>query len=209
MRFRHIAPLLCLLLASCTTTSHGQATPETTTSASTDSTSPSPTDDNADLPTNGAPKVDNPLDTTRYQDDPCATLTASQATDLNLPATGERTSVARGVGCEWENPDIRGSVLIGFLTGIHSGLSSAYATNEAGDFAYFVPLPEINGYPAVAADIEDRRSRGICTIAVGVTDKLVSQVTVHLSTANVDQKDPCEVTADVADMALQTMKAGA
>lgn len=210
MRFRHLAPLLCLLLAGCTITSHGEPTPETTTSAGTDSAPPSSsTGDSDDLPTNGAPKVDNPLNTTRYQEDPCATLAASQATDLNLPATGERTSIARGVGCEWANRDTRGYALIGFLTDIHSGLSSAYATNEAGDFAYFVPLPDINGYPAVAADVEDRRARGICTIVVGVTDQLVSQVTVRLSAANVGKKDPCEVTAEVAGMALETMEEGA
>jgi hypothetical protein len=207
MRIRHTAPLiglLCLVLAGCTTTSEGEPTPETTTS--TDSPS---TGHNDDLPTNGAPKVDNPIDATRFAQDPCATLTTTQATDLNVPTTGEPADIIGGVGCEWANRETRGWILVGFFTEGHSGLSAIYAANERGDFAFFEPLPDINGHPAVASDVDDGRARGLCTVLVGVTDELVTQISVRLSAANVGEKDPCEVTVDVADMALQTMKKGA
>jgi hypothetical protein len=207
MRIRHTAPLiglLCLVLAGCTTTSQGEPTPETTTS-----TDSSFTDHNDDLPTNGAPKVDNPLDATRFEQDPCATLTVKQATDLNVPTTGEPTDIVGGVGCEWANRETRGWVLVGFFTDSDNGLSAIYAANERGDLAFFEPLPDINGHPAVATDIDDRRARGICTVLVGVTDELVMQISVRLSEANADEKDSCEVTVDVADVALQTLEEGA
>lgn len=211
MRIRHTASLiglLCLVLAGCTTTSPGEATPEaTTTGASTDSPPPS-SDDNDDLPANGAPKVDNPLDTTNFQQDPCTTLTATQATDLNLPSTGEPTDIVGGVGCEWDNRETRGHVLVGFVTGNPKGLSNIYAANERGEYPYFKPLQDVNGYPGVVADVEDRRPRGVCGVIVGVTDKLVVDIVLHLSAANVGQKDPCEVVVDVASMALQTMEEG-
>lgn len=210
MRIRHTTPLiglLCLVLAGCTTTSQGEPTPETT-SAITDSPSSS-TDENDDLPTNGAPKVGDPLDTTRFQQEPCATLTKAQAADLNLPATGEPTDIVGGVGCEWDNRDTRGYALVGFVTSNSKGLSNVYASNERGEYSYFNPLPDINGYPGVVAHIEDSRSRGICGVFVGVTDELVVDIAVKLSAANVGNADPCEVVVDVAGMALQTMKEGA
>ncbi len=209
MRIRHAPPLiallLCLALAACTTTSQGEPKPETTTtSASTDSP-PLSTDDD-DLPTNGAPSVDNPLDTTRFQEDPCATLTTKQLKALNLPATGEAKEILRGVACIWDNRETRGYAQVGFFTDVDNGLSGAYAANERGEFPYFEPIPDIDGFPAVLADIEDRRARGICGVLVGATDQLAIDVIVQLSAANVGEKDPCEVVVDVAGMALQTMK---
>jgi hypothetical protein len=154
--------------------------------------------------------VEDPLDTTRFEQDPCSTLTASQAqAQLNLPATGEPEDVALGKGCKWYNEDTRGQVQISFLTGNHRGLSGFYEADEQGKYPYFVKLPSIEGYPAIASDIEDRRPRGICVVVVGVNDTLTFDVGLYLSQANVGVKEPCEVAAQVAGMALQTMKEGA
>jgi hypothetical protein len=212
MRVRHTAPvagLLCLLVAGCTTTSRGDPAPATTTEVSTvNSTAPSSEED--DLPSHGAPKVDDPLDTTRFQQDPCLALTAEQAQDeLNLPPQGEPEEIALGKGCEWFNPDTRGRVIIGFLTGNPRGLSGFYDAKQQGKYAYFNELPPIEGYPAIAIDIEDRRPRGICIVDVGVTDQFVFDVYLQLSQANVGNVEPCELAAEVAGKALRTMKEGA
>lgn len=213
MRIRHAASvvgLLCLAVTGCTITSQGAATPATTSGSSITNSSSPPSGDEDDLPSHGAPKVEDPLDTTRYQGDPCSTLTASQAQDeLNLPTQGKPEEIALGKGCEWFNPDTRGAVHIGLLTGNHRGLSAVYKANQEGKYPYFEELPAVEGYPAIASDIEDRRPRGICVVDVGVTDELILDVAVFLSQANVGHAEPCEMAAKVAGMAVKTMKAGA
>jgi hypothetical protein len=210
MRIRHAAPvvsLLCLTITGCTTTSQGEALPATDVSTTHSSSSPSSGED--DLPSDGAPKVEDPLDTTRYQQDPCSTLTASQAQEeLNLPAQGKPEEIALGKGCEWFNPDTRGAVHIGFLTGNPHGLSGFYNANQQGKYPYFTELPAVEGYPAIASDIEDRRPRGICIVDVGVTDQLVLDVGLFLSQANVGHVEPCDMAAKVAGMALRTIMEG-
>lgn len=215
MRLRHAAPvigLVFLIVAGCTTTSEGEPSPATTTETgevSTESSTAPTSSDVDDLPSDGAPKVDEPLDTTRFQQDPCTVLTASQAQqELNLSPQGEPEDVAYGNGCNWSNPQSRGLVSIEFLTGNTRGLSALYAANERGEYPYFVEMPPVEGYPAVASDIEDRRPRGICIVAVGVTDELIFDVYLQLSQANVGKVEPCEMAARVAGLALRTMKAG-
>jgi hypothetical protein len=204
-----LAGLLCLTATGCTTTSPGEATPAPTTEISTADSASTPPDE-GDLPAHGAPKVANPLDTDRFQDDPCALLTASQAQDeLNLPPTGKPEGIALGKGCNWFNRDTRGEVTLGLLTGNPNGLSAAYEANQRGDYAYFTELSPIDGYPAIASDVADRRSSGACIVDVGVTDELLLDVALSLSQNNVGTKDPCEVAAQVAGLALRTMKEAA
>lgn len=213
MHIRHTASLiglLCLIVTGCTTPSRGEPIPVTTSESSTTASTPTPSGDEDNLPSHGAPKVEVPLDnTSRFERDPCLTLTSSQAQELNLPTAGKPDDIPYGVGCEWRNPDTRGMVSIGFLTGNKRGLSAIYASDQRGEFAYFTPLPDVDGYPAAASDVEDRRPDGRCIIDVGVTDQLIIDIVLQLSQANVGEKDPCEVAVDVAGMALRTIKEGA
>ncbi len=126
-----------------------------------------------------------------------------------MPATGKETDGTLGLDCEWRNPDTGGWVTIGFLTNNDRGLSGFYTANQRKEYAYFMPLLDIEGYPAIASDGVDRRSEGVCLVYVGVTDQLVFGVDLHLSPGNVGTTDPCETGAKVAGMALQTMKEGA
>ncbi|MFI7672745.1 DUF3558 domain-containing protein [Actinophytocola sp. NPDC049390] len=213
MRIRHLVPpvaMLCLIVTGCTTMSRGEPTPAPTTETSAAAPPSTSTGDDGDVPSHGAPKVDEPFEeTARYEQDPCSMLTTGQARELNLPTTGEPDEIPYGVGCKWRNTDTRGQVMISLLTDNDRGLSAVYAADQRGDLAYFVPLADIDGHPAVASDVEDRRSTGICIVDVGLTDQLLMGIALNLSQANVGQKDPCEVAADVAGMALQTMKDGA
>jgi hypothetical protein len=209
MRIRHIAPaigLLCLVVAGCTTVSEGEPLPAPTNDVSTTDSPPS-TSGEDDLPSHGAPKVENPLDdASRFEQDPCSILTAAQAQELDLPATGKQEEGALGLDCEWYNPDTRGQVTISSLTNSQNGLSGFYAANQRGEYPYFLELPPIEGYPAVASDIVDRRPEGTCLVAFGVTDQLAFGIALHLSQVNVGRKEPCETAVLVAGMALQTMK---
>jgi hypothetical protein len=151
--------------------------------------------------------VDSPLDTSRYQQDPCQALTADQAQDLNLPPTGETMeNVALGNGCEWMNPNTRGIVDIVFIVDDPRGLSPEYQSKNNGKAPDFQEFPDIEGYPAITRSGADQF--GGCTIVVGVADDMAFESTVQLSQANVGEKDPCDVAVHVAGLALQTMKEG-
>jgi hypothetical protein len=193
------------VVAGCTTVSPGNPR-STDTSGSTPRTSDNQADD---LPFAGAPKVNDPLDTNRYEQDPCKSLTSAQAQELTLPPPGEiMDDVALGTGCMWRNPDTRGLVEIVFLVDDPRGLSPEYDANDRGKWVYFDVLPDIEGYPAITRAGVDQRDIGGCTVVVGVADDMAFLSSVQLSPVNVGKVDPCVAASDVAGMALQTMKEG-
>jgi hypothetical protein len=195
--------------SGCTTSSHGSPQPATTGPSSSNSADNTTGNEGDDLPYAGAPKVDDPLDTSRYEQDPCQSLTADQTEPLNLPPNGKpMENVALGNGCEWKNTESRGYAQIVFADGDQDGLSSEYQANEDGDWEYFEELPKIDGYPAITRAGTDSRDVGHCIVVVGVADDMVFESIGQLSEANIKQKDPCEMAALAASLALQTMKAG-
>jgi hypothetical protein len=198
------------LISACTTSSQGNSNPATSTElATSDSPSRTPGGDD-ELPFAGAPKIDEPLETSRYEKDPCQSITAEQAETLNLPINGETMDhVALGNGCTWFNRETRGEINIVFVVDDPRGLSPEYEANVNGDWAFFEELPDIEEYPAVARNGTDDRDIGHCTVVVGVADDMTFELIARLSQANVGQKDPCEMAAHVAGLALQTMKDGA
>src|SRR5437762_11290922 len=118
MRRRNIlvslSSALCIALAAgCTTISQGQPQPGTIapspsgTSSASFSTSASPS--GGQLPSDGAPKVKNPLDATRYQRNPCEMLSAAQLQELNLGTQGEPGEAPLGLACAWRNRDTGGN----------------------------------------------------------------------------------------------------
>jgi hypothetical protein len=192
------------LVTGCTTASTGEPRPAVEPSVpASRASAPSGTDS---LPSDGAPKVDNPLDTTRFQQDPCLALTPAQLRLLNVGPAGEPDDAALGNACDWRNSETRGFAEIAFLERIPRGLSAAYKANNDGDWAFFVERPAIEGYPAVAYGGIDLRDSGECSVLVGVSDKLIFESAVRLSEGNVGRTDPCDKAAEVAGMALQTMK---
>lgn len=88
------------------------------------------------------------------------------------------------------------------------GLSAIYLASKDGRFELFNEIPPIEGHPAIAVNTVDQRDEGFCTVIVGVTDETTFDVPIEQSPKNVGKKDPCEVSALVAGMALQTMKSG-
>jgi hypothetical protein len=124
--------------AGCTTSTGGSATPGDDRSVATSQ------------PGGSAPRIENPVDTSRYEDDPCLILTTAQLDELNLPATGEPTDLPLGKGCRWLNETTRGRVVISFTNELGRGLSADYQANDEGKWAYFDELSPIDGLPAVA-----------------------------------------------------------
>jgi len=208
MRTRPLMLLLGLVvLAGCTPTSEG--TPRPTAGDPAESTSESPGSNESDgdeLPFAGAPEVTDPLDTDRFQQDPCQALTAAQAQELAV-APGSPYKGELGNACKWESTtDSAAFVDVRFLTDDPRGLSALYQANDDGAYVYFDQLDPIEGYPAVTRGGTDGREGGRCTVVTGTSDEDAFEVVLRLSQANVGEKDPCDTAALVAEMALSTMK---
>ena len=150
----------------------------------------------------------NPLDSTRFQQDPCQSLTAAQTEELNVTSTGELREAPLGKTCEFEGKsDTRARVTIGSLNKYPYGLSATYQANEDGKWVFFEDVGLVEGYPAVKYGGIDDRPNGGCNVDVGVSDEIVFKIVIRLSTANVGTKDPCEAAAMVVGMVVRTMKA--
>ena len=194
------------LVGGCTTSSAGEPAPKTSNETSSPTSS---AEQSEGLPSDGAPKVANPLDASRFEQNPCPALTSAQAKELNVVHPGEPYEGRVGNGCEWQGPDRNGGrAAIEFLSDDRRGMSSVYRSSNRGEFAFFEPLDPVAGHPLAAFGIADsRESGGYCAVAVGLSDELVATVFLHLSRANIGHKDPCEIGSQVAEMMLTTMGA--
>lgn len=207
-----LAGLLSIaLLTGCTMQSPGTPRPTPNSSESEDQTQPPTSSEDGppetDLPANGAPDVEDPLDISRFVADPCLVLTSTQAQGLNVPTQGTPTSFSLGKGCDWTNRENLGSTTIAMSNNQPLGLTAQYTANKDGKYQFFEEISPIEDYPAIAFDVVDRRDRGACSVAVGVANDLSFTVFLTLSTGNIDKKDPCESASIVAGMMMKTMKA--
>jgi hypothetical protein len=94
---------------------------------------------------------------------------------------------------------------VAFYPGFQNGLGHFYEQNAANFFTkgYFEPL-EIDGYPAAYHDIIDLRSKGNCSLAVGVSDKSTYNVLIQWQPGN----DACKAAENVAKAVLTTIQKG-
>ncbi|GDY33095.1 DUF3558 domain-containing protein [Gandjariella thermophila] len=166
-----------------------------------------PTTSSAALPA-GTPNVAHPLDTTRFQKDPCSLLTPTQLRQFNMGgATGEVTPNApTGPACSWGNTDgpSKMSISAAILTSGH-GLVDVYSQKDT--YRLFRPLPDIEGYPAAIASSADPGS-GYCSIVVGVTNELAVSTIVQIDNSSPDFSNPCPRNQQVATDVVQTLKGG-
>jgi hypothetical protein len=202
-----------MLAAGCTSTSVGSPRPVPTSDTAVEPGSTPPPisgteSGGVELPYAGAPAVANPLDTIRFQQDPCQSLTPAQADELNI-VPGQLRDGALGNACEFRGKsDRRALVEVASLDKYPFGISATYKANEDGKWVFFDELGLVEGYPAVSYGGADDRPNGGCSSDVGVSDEIAFNITVRLSTANVGKKDPCEAAAMVIGMVVRTMKAG-
>ncbi|MGH3517000.1 MAG: DUF3558 domain-containing protein [Haloechinothrix sp.] len=165
------------------------------------------------LPHSGAPKVEDPIDTSGFEAEPCGVITEGQ-----LNSVGARTRKiepdlegATGPSCRWSlEPIDNGSFSGAFMTANREGLSNLYSKYQSGELGFFEEMDSVRGYPAVAADLGDRRSKGYCNLEVGVRDDLTFHVGVSASfDESPNHDDPCGAARELAALAIQTMKGGA
>jgi hypothetical protein len=198
------------LVAGCATSTTGQATPAPGDAPDASSESSTPSDDpgSDELPTDGAPEVDDPLDTTKFVENPCLTLTTDQSEGtFGISPTGQPYEGSLGNACNWKNAETGAQADVRFLEKNPLGLSAEYAAKNDDVWEFFEELT-VEGYPAVARAKVDVRDDGICTIVVGASDEITYEVVVQQSRDRVGTTDPCAVAADVAGETVKTIKAG-
>jgi outer membrane murein-binding lipoprotein Lpp len=181
-------------LAGCSTSNPG--------SASASSQTASPTSASAKP---SAPRVANPLDVAKYEQNPCNVLTAAQASQFaNLTQT-RISPDSSGALCRWYD-EPRNSVTFSFARG--GGLNDAYGYQDS-ESGYFKVSPDISGYPAVFSGPTDDRSKGGCQLIVGVRDNEVMTVLVSFRSSSPYYADPCAQATKATEMAIATLKGGA
>lgn len=191
-----------MLLAgtACTSQADGTPTPEPTSAPPETTTTPS------EDPTDGAPRVTDPLDATRFFTEPCTVLSQAQLATFEvsrpgIPTTTGAVAEYSGPYCSWHAATELASMIgVGFLTGNENGLSDTYRGRD--QFDYFIPTT-VDGYPAVFVDGSDLRDSGSCNITVGISDTLAFNAAEQ---GRLDAQGSCDRARQVAVAALATLK---
>ncbi|WP_082468990.1 DUF3558 domain-containing protein [Sciscionella sediminilitoris] len=161
----------------------------------------------ATLPHDGAPKVPNPVDVSKFKSAPCNVLTASQLQTLGVQGrTKSEPHGSTGPQCTWGNGGAEGvQVNLTFIPN-SGGLSDLYnMSKKKGYYSRFEPQSPVNGFPSVL--IEDDKtqvSSGSCSYALGMNDHDAVNVLIQEPPGG----NPCDDTKQVALSATKTMKNG-
>jgi hypothetical protein len=198
------ATLAAILLTGLTLSACSQST--------TGSGMPTPGFSAPDSPTGtsstaAAPQVSNPLDVSKFEQAPCLLLSAAQANQiLTVTRTVMMPGATKNPICGWK--DVGGAGLSLGLVGGNGGLSTVYEQHQTGDPGYFIPIPSVGGYPALFASVADLRSKGTCTVYVGVRNDEVMTVNMDWVVQAPGQGDPCQLAQKAAELAVATLKGG-
>jgi len=201
--------VICLLalatfVAGCTSSTGGSAQPQPGgdgPAPTTRAAFPSSANDNY-----GAPKVTTPMDTVKWQPNPCTTVTPAQLQALGITQPGKLTTDPKGNFCEWSSQlDVSYTVAFntGFQPGDAKGLANIYEFATPGSMRR---LPDIDGQVAVTQQAQN--TNGSCTIYLGATDAVSYAVDVEIEAGLPHYNDPCTPAQQVAQAATATMKAG-
>ncbi|ATY17208.1 DUF3558 domain-containing protein (plasmid) [Amycolatopsis sp. AA4] len=177
------------------------------------SSSPAPAQ--ADTPPGPAvPKIQHPLDISRFIHNPCSALTSAQIAELL--GDGTRTLPdphgAGGPGCAWfehtaEGPHapLPASVILLVPDVDKLGLASIYAA-KGGAYAFVDPMTPIDGYPVVAYGVEARASKPECNVALGTSDTQTLDVGIRQSARNSRKRDPCDAARQVMETVYRNLR---
>jgi hypothetical protein len=198
----------CALAAGCTSETGGTA------NAVGPESSPG-TSSSAAGPTGSVPKVTTPLGVTKYENDPCGLVPHDELARLKYTDPGEprpqdsRPENQSGPSCGWKIKGEGISLLVILGTGNRdagagglAGIQAAYERPN-GLFKFLERAPDIEGYPAVYFDIQDRRASGSCSLSVGLADDLAAAV---FADGYEGQQDSCDAAQGAAAAMVKTLK---
>lgn len=191
-----------LALSACSTpTTNGTPTPS--------SGGTSPTQSNSAILPPGVPRVEHPIDVTRFKQDPCTALTKSQAEELlgGAPEAVQRDGSA-GPACAWSIPSTARPVIDVIISNFGDSGTAKFYAGKGTTYKLLEPLEPIDGHPVTAYGIKDSRAQGDCSVALGTSDTQTLGISATQSEANVGKKDPCDVAREAAIRVLATIRGG-
>lgn len=193
------------VLAACSPETSGTASPASTPAPSTSANT------SRQVPGPGVPKVEVPIDIARFRSAPCSALTDSQATEIfgrSVPPRPDLNAPA-GPACGWDPADGSGASLNVIFSPVtdNRGLTGVYAA-KGTSYKFFVPVDPIGGYPAVLYGSSDSRSEGICSMAIGTSDRSTVDLTVTQTYQKEGTQDPCLAAQTVASKIVTSLKGG-
>ena len=198
-----------LLVAGCSATSDGTASPASQDPGVSQSVSSSPSESQSPgggrLPHSGAPAVSDPLPESAIPEDPCDAFTREQveyALGDDAPE-GERGDVATGPACAWQDTDSGAGFKAFFGTVGGEGLSSYYQ-NTQPESEEWEELPPIHGFPAVAFQITADGMN--CQVVAGLADEYTVAVAANPSRAKIGELDPCDLAQEMAELLVENLK---
>lgn len=153
-----------------------------------------------------APPVPSPLETSKFEQDPCNVLTQAQASQVANLTSNRKADGNVAPICVWTDAD-HNRVTFGFVPG-SGGLATVYK-NQGNKSGYFKVAPVVGGYPAAFFGPSDDRNDGGCQVAVGVRNDEVITVGVTFRQSSPYYSDPCAITVKAAEAAVSTLKGGA
>lgn len=204
---RRILALSCvglMSLVACSPQTSGTASPANSPS------SPAGSATEQQVPGPGVPKVDTPINTSRFESAPCSALTDAQTTEV---FGGQSTAkpdpkAPAGPTCSWTPADLTGAnINVIFSTVDKLGLTSVYQAKDT-TYKLFEVLNPIAGHPAVAYGTSDFRATGVCSIAIGTSDRSTVDITVTQSRGNIGKSDPCVAAQNIGSKVLATLQEG-
>lgn len=195
------AAALAALSACSTPTVDGSPTPTS------GGPSPAPSS-SASLPP-GVPKVEHPIDVTRFKHEPCTALTKPQVEELLSPrAEAKPRDGSAGPACRWSIPSTSRPVVDVIFSNFEDSGTAKFYAGKGTNFKLLEPLEPIDGYPVTAYGVIDIRSQGDCSVALGTSDTQTLGISATLSEANVGKKDPCAIAREAAIRVLATIRGG-
>lgn len=204
MRTRKLASLTisCLAavtVAACSSPTSGAPAPTSSAPVSSQQTSA--------LPHHGAPAVAGALNATAVTTDPCTAVTSSQVEQAGGKVSSSRVDqLSAGKFCTFAFEDGLSTVSAGVDTLDKDGLSHLYALKaQNSGITTFEPQKPVLGYPAVkfANGGEDSTE---CQLAVGISNETMYMVFSRLGSQSPYASNPCDLSAKVAEFAIQHLK---
>ncbi|GAA4534395.1 DUF3558 domain-containing protein [Amycolatopsis samaneae] len=193
----------CLGLAACSSQTPGTATPAPGNGKPSSAGAADPR----------APKVSQPLSAASYEADPCKTVPSSLLSSLRYTNPGkvqphdDSPEGKAGPGCGWMVGAEGLSLQVTLETGNRDigmgGIAGQYTAQRSGQLGFIAPAPDVDGYPAVYADLKDRRAAGDCSLVVGIADDLVFSVAAQ---GYKGEQDSCGVAQQTATAVVKTLK---
>lgn len=189
-----------LVAASCSGQAPGSSEPPATgeVGTSTGTTSPSTA--------LNVPKVTDPINMSKYIQNPCAALTESQLEKLSVAVEPQaRLDAPNGPVCAWDAVDKTGFSVSGSPITAGSSLAGTYRRYRQGGFENFKPMT-VAGYPGVLTRRDGEKNS--CRAGVAVRQDLLYVVIGDVPEDSSYYGKPCVYVTKAATMATMTMSGG-